>query len=152
MFWQEDYFNKDIASENNLGYKILRKGQIVFSPQNLWMGNINYNENYDIGIVSPSYKIYDIDTRFDPYYVNIVLKSPKAIKEYFLASEQGASIVRRNLNMDLFDNIEFKFPPLNIQHKTAVRMKNFQHTLDDQEKILHDLVKIKKGLLQQMFI
>ena len=43
IFSQREYFSKDIASENNVGYKIIRLHDIVLSPQNLWMGNINYN-------------------------------------------------------------------------------------------------------------
>ncbi len=39
LFNQSDYFTRDIASKDNSGYKILRKQQLVFSPQNLWLGN-----------------------------------------------------------------------------------------------------------------
>ena len=56
---QSEYFNREIASKDNTGYKILRIHQLVFSPQNLWLGNINVNTKYEVGIVSPSYKIYD---------------------------------------------------------------------------------------------
>ena len=152
LFWQEDYFNKDIASSDNKGYKILRKGQVVFSPQNLWMGNINYNEDFEIGIVSPSYKIYDINKMFDPYFVSVLLKTPIAMKEFFLASEQGASIVRRNLNMDLFENITFQIPSLDKQKDISIRLYKLQKNLDLNIKILDYLIKFKQGLLQQMFI
>ncbi|PZU06033.1 MAG: restriction endonuclease subunit S, partial [Chryseobacterium sp.] len=54
LFYQSEYFNNEVASKDNSGYKILRKNQLVFSPQNLWLGNINVNTNFDIGIVSPS--------------------------------------------------------------------------------------------------
>lgn len=152
LFWQEDYFNKDIASSDNKGYKILRKGQIVFSPQNLWMGNINYNEDFEIGIVSPSYKIYDINKNFDPYFISVLLKTPIAMKEFFLASEQGASIVRRNLNMNLFENIAFQIPSLDKQKDIATRLNKLQKNLEMHVKALDFLNKFKRGLLQQMFI
>ena len=60
IFSQREYFSKDIASENNVGYKIIRLHDVVLSPQNLWMGNINYNDRFEIGIVSPSYKVFSI--------------------------------------------------------------------------------------------
>ena len=44
IFSQREYFSKDIASENNVGYKVIRLHDVVLSPQNLWMGNINYND------------------------------------------------------------------------------------------------------------
>ena len=152
LFLQSDYFNKQAASENTIGYKILRKGQIVFSPQNLWMGNINYNSNFEIGIVSPSYKIYQINKKFNPYFIGVLLKEPIALKEYMLASEQGASIVRRNLNLELFNNIKFKIPTLEIQDKLAVILKTAITIIDKEELYLSMLNKYKNGLLQQMFI
>ena len=152
LFLQSDYFNKQAASENTIGYKILRKGQIVFSPQNLWMGNINYNSNFEIGIVSPSYKIYQINKKFNPYFIGVLLKEPIALKEYMLASEQGASIVRRNLNLELFNNIKFKIPTLEIQDKLAVILKTANTIIEKEELYLSMLNKYKNGLLQQMFI
>lgn len=72
LYTQEDYFNRQIASSDNTGYKILQRNQLVFSPQNLWMGNININDKYDIGIVSPSYKIYNVNKDVVlPQYLNI---------------------------------------------------------------------------------
>lgn len=152
LFLQSDYFNKQAASENTIGYKILRKGQIVFSPQNLWMGNINYNSNFEIGIVSPSYKIYQINKKFNPYFIGVLLKEPIALKEYMLASEQGASIVRRNLNLELFNNIKFKIPTLEIQDKLAVILQIANTIIDKEELYLSMLNQYKNGLLQQMFI
>ncbi|MEG1022803.1 MAG: hypothetical protein RSE50_15000, partial [Myroides sp.] len=38
LFYQDDYFKREVASKDNSGYKILRKNQLVFSPQNLWLG------------------------------------------------------------------------------------------------------------------
>ena len=52
LFLQKEYFNKQAASENNIGYKILKRNQLVLSPQNLWLGNININEAFEIGLVS----------------------------------------------------------------------------------------------------
>ena len=70
IFSQKEYFNKDIASEDNKGYKVVRRGHIVLSPQNLWMGNINYNDRFDIGIVSLSYKVFSIKEGFTIQYLS----------------------------------------------------------------------------------
>ena len=78
LYRQSDYFDKEVASANNVGYKVLRLGDIVLSPQNLWLGNINYNDAFKIGIVSPSYKVLSIREGYNPYYVSCFLKTPKA--------------------------------------------------------------------------
>ena len=112
IFSQREYFSKDIASENNVGYKIIRLHDVVLSPQNLWMGNVNYNDNFEVGIVSPSYKVFSIAENLDKRYIATLLKTHRALYNYMLVSEQGASIVRRNLNMEAFEQITFKIPPL----------------------------------------
>lgn len=152
LFMQNEYFNKQAASHDTTGYKILRRQQIVFSPQNLWMDNINYNDKFDIGIVSPSYKIYDIAPLYDSRYVGYMLKSNRAIKEYILASEQGASIVRRNLNMELFDKIQFPMPDLSLQQKYGKMLKLLDSSIHIHETFLARYLAMKAYLLQQLFI
>lgn len=118
IFPQREYFSKDIASENNVGYKIIRLHDVVLSPQNLWMGNINYNGKFDVGIVSPSYKIFSIAEGFDKEYIAATLKTHRALYNYMLVSEQGASVVRRNLNMEEFEQLVFKIPSFDQQQKS----------------------------------
>ena len=56
--------NGRVDSSSNIGYKILKRNQIVFSPQNLWLGNINLNKEFEIGIVSPSYKTFNLNLSY----------------------------------------------------------------------------------------
>ena len=65
IFSQEDFFKKQIASKNNIGYKIIRKNNLVFSTMNLWMGSLDVLTNYDIGIVSPAYIVLSMDETLD---------------------------------------------------------------------------------------
>lgn len=153
LFLQSEYFNKQAASENNIGYKILKRNQLVLSPQNLWMGNININDKYDIGIVSPSYKIFNIDTSIiNIQYFNNWIRTPRALYEYMISSEQGASIVRRNLNMDLFNSIIIKLPPINIQNKIGENIYSFNRLIELESNKLIKLQKLKKGFMQNMFV
>ena len=152
LFLQSEYFNRSIASDNNIGYKILKKNQIVLSPQNLWMGNINYNNKYEIGMVSPSYKIFNINKKFDKDYISNLLKTNKAIYYYTINSEQGASIVRRNLNMESFYEINFVIPDIAEQNKKGKIINEISQKIEKDEKKYQKLDKLKKGLLQKMFI
>lgn len=152
LFLQKEYFNREIASSDNTGYKILRRNQVVLSPQNLWMGNINFNDKYDIGIVSPSYKIFDINDKFDNKYIGYILRTPRAFYEFMQSSEQGASIVRRNLNMDLFNEITFDMPCKEEQIKIAKFIGSIDLKIEREQEKLEYLNEYKKGLLQQMFV
>ena len=152
IFSQREYFSKDIASENNVGYKIIRLHDIVLSPQNLWMGNINYNDKYDIGIVSPSYKIFSIANGYDNRFVATLLKTYRALYNYIQVSEQGASIVRRNLNMEAFEQLTFKIPPYTKQCKIGRLLDSMQKRLDLAISAQNCLELQKLWLLRNLFI
>ena len=152
IFSQREYFSKDIASENNVGYKIIRLHDIVLSPQNLWMGNINYNNKYDIGIVSPSYKIFSIASGYDNRFVATLLKTYRALYNYIQVSEQGASVVRRNLNMEAFEQLTFKIPPYTKQCKIGRLLDSMQKRLDLAISAQNCLELQKLWLLRNLFI
>ena len=152
IYSQRDYFNKDIASSDNTGYKVIRRGDIVLSPQNLWMGNINYNDKFNIGIVSPSYKVFSINPTFDSRFVASLLKSKKALWEYSLVSEQGASIVRRNLSMDGFMEIAFPLPDKDAQILIGDTIAAVNHRIELENNILYGINKQKHYFLKQLFI
>ena len=135
LFSQREYFSKDIASENNVGYKIIRLHDVVLSPQNLWMGNINYNDKFDIGIVSPSYKIFFISNNFDKRYVAAMLKTHRALYGYKLISEQGASVVRRNLNLEAFEQLIFKIPTIDKQQEIGKTISLLNSRLETERTL-----------------
>ena len=152
IFSQREYFSKDIASENNVGYKIIRLHDVVLSPQNLWMGNINYNDRFEIGIVSPSYKVFSIADGYDNQFVAAMLKTHRALYSYMMVSEQGASIVRRNLNMEAFSQLVFKIPSLDKQREIGCAISLLKSQLKTANKIIRAYTSQKLYLLRQMFI
>jgi type I restriction enzyme S subunit len=152
IFSQREYFSKDIASENNVGYKIIRLHDVVLSPQNLWMGNINYNDRFEIGIVSPSYKVFSIADGYDNQFVAAMLKTHRALYSYMMVSEQGASIVRRNLNMEAFSQLVFKIPSLDKQREIGYAISLLKSQLKTANKIIKAYTSQKQYLLRQMFI
>ena len=152
IFSQREYFSKDIASENNVGYKIIRLHDVVLSPQNLWMGNINYNDRFDIGIVSPSYKVFSIADGYDNQFVAAMLKTYRALYSYMMVSEQGASIVRRNLNMEAFLQLVFKIPSLDKQREIGCAISLLKSQLKTANKLIRAYTSQKQYLLRQMFI
>lgn len=152
IFSQREYLSKDIASENNVGYKIIRLHDVVLSPQNLWMGNINYNDRFEIGIVSPSYKVFSIADGYDNQFVAAMLKTHRALYSYMMVSEQGASIVRRNLNMEAFSQLVFKIPSLDKQREIGYAISLLKSQLKTANKIIKAYTSQKQYLLRQMFI
>lgn len=151
IFYQSDYFDKQVASENNIGYKIVYRGDIVLSPQNLWLGNINYNDVFEIGIVSPSYKIFEIKSGYDKTLISTIMKQPSMLHQYVLASEQGASIVRRNLNMDLFYKIKIILPSIEKQNQLGKIIETINKHIF-LCKLQLENIKSQRKILQQYLL
>ena len=103
-----EYREGRTASESNIGYKILKINDLVLSPQNLWLGNININ-TLVTGIVSPSYKTLKINN-LSLYFLLPQLKTKRMLEKYKQVSVQGASVVRRNLDFTEFMNISLVIP------------------------------------------
>lgn len=152
LFLQSDYFQREVASSNNIGYKITKLNDIIISPQNLWMGNITYNDKFENGIVSPSYHIYEIRDGYNKQYIATILKSYKALYRYKSISEQGASVVRRNLNMDAFLDITFPIPSKRKQDEAGMIIQQFHLKLDVENQYLDSLFSQKTYFLNNMFI
>lgn len=139
-----------VSGHSNIGYKVIDNGDIVLSPQNLWLGNINLN-NMGKGIVSPSYHTFKI-VNANPIFVNFQLKTKKMLFEYKMVSVQGASVVRRNLDMDAFKKIVIKIPNEKEQIKIASLFSSISNIINNHQNKLTQLTTLKKYLLQKLFI
>ncbi len=146
---QEEHFNKQIASENNIGYKVLRRGQLAFSTMNLWMGSVDVLENYDIGIISPAYKIFEFnENTMLIHFGKFFMKSDAMLWRYKINSEQGASIVRRNLDLTALLHTKIKIPSTKEQTAIANVLTAADHEIDLLRQDLEQEKQKKKALMQ----
>ncbi|KRN56751.1 restriction endonuclease subunit S [Carnobacterium divergens] len=138
-----------VSGTSNQGYKIIEDGCLVLSPQNLWLGNININ-NIGVGLVSPSYKTFKF-TKANSKFIGPQLRTQRMLEAYKNASSQGASLVRRNLELDSFYQIAIHLPNDNEQDKIANFFNNMDSTIVLYKGKLDLLKELKKGFLQKMF-
>ncbi|MHA7761640.1 restriction endonuclease subunit S [Enterococcus faecalis] len=139
-----------VSGNSNLGYKIIDDGDLVLSPQNLWLGNININ-NIGQGLVSPSYKTFKIiDLNIE--FLNPQLRTNKMLDQYKNASTQGASIVRRNLELDLFYQIRIFIPKNEEQKQIGLLFRKLNESISLHQSKLDSIKYLKKAYLQNMFI
>ena len=139
-----------VSGTSNLGYKIIENGDLVLSPQNLWIGNINVND-IGIGLVSPSYKTFKFVSVFGSF-IEPQLRMPRLMEKYKNASTQGASVVRRNLELDSFYQITIRVPKSDEQRKIGDFFRQLDDLITLHQRELDSLKNMKKSLLQQMFI
>lgn len=139
-------------SSSNIGYKVLSKNELVLSPQNLWLGNININFNFGNSLVSPSYKVFSLTNNVNIIYLNSLLHHPKMMYLYKVVSVQGASVVRRNLDIEAFKNLTLKLPSIEAQDKIGNLLDKNKQLIDNLENKKEQFSKVKTTLLNTMFI
>ena len=61
-----------------------------------------------------------------------------------ISSEQGASVVRRNLDIDLFNEITIKLPNIDVQNKLGKQISNLNKKIDLENDKLYKLLELKK--------
>ncbi len=151
---QRDYFDKDIANQNNLeGYYVVDSNDFVYNPRisvHAPVGPINRN-NLDKGVMSPLYlifKFHDINIDFMEYFFQ------SSIWHRYMSSI--ANYGARHDRMNITNSDFFKMP---IGVPSALEMKKVAGFLRDLDTLIqiHNIKlklmqKFKKGLLQQMFV
>ncbi|MBC2697295.1 MAG: hypothetical protein HF976_11665 [ANME-2 cluster archaeon] len=146
---QSYHFKKQIASSDNIGYKIINKGELVFSTMNLWMGSLDILKYPNIGLVSPAYKTFKINyDKVDGAFFEELIKSSKMLWFYKINSEQGASIVRRNLDLQGLLSTKIQIPKINEQMKIGQFIQEINLELNNLRQYLENLKEQKRGLMQ----
>lgn len=149
---QNEQFNRQIASQNNIGYKIVERGNLVFSTMNLWMGSLDVLKGYDIGIVSPAYKVFSFNKKYMiPEFGDYFMKTSYMIWVYNSSSEQGASIVRKNLDLHMLLNTKVSIPDIPEQQAIARILKQADKEIQLLQQKL-DLVKQEKKAIMQLLL
>ena len=98
-------------------------------------------------MVSPSYKVFEIKN-CNKIFISYIIKIPRMLYEYELASKQGASIVRRNLDINLFYLIKINLPPLEEQNKIAEVLSKADEEIELLKRDLEQEKDKKKALMQ----
>lgn len=135
-----------VSGESNIGYKIVENNDVVLSPQNLWLGNINVN-TIGKGIVSPSYKTFKV-VGIDIAFIEPQLRVDRMLNAYKNASTQGASVVRRNLEMELFYDIELLAPDIKEQQEIGHFFSSINKLIVLYQQKLEVEQKRRKALMQ----
>ncbi len=134
FIYQEEYFEKKIASENRENYKIVKKGWIGYRPPGLDIGTIGLQELDDIVIVSPLYAIFEItnDSVLDKFLI-ILLQSDQfkqIVKPLMIGS------TRPLVTSKVFLNLSIPLPPLEVQQEIVAEIEGYQKLIDGCRQVI----------------
>ena len=151
LFLQSEYFNKQIASEDNTGYNIVPKGYFTYrhmSDDSIFYFNIN--DIIDFGIVSTLYPVFTVNEGMNSRFLRYYLNEGYDFKKYCLLQKQGGS--RTYMYLNKLKGFRGKFPVIMEQNNIAKFLLDIDSLVNKEKEKLEELKQWKKGLLQQMFI
>ncbi|MFR3832427.1 MAG: restriction endonuclease subunit S [Acutalibacteraceae bacterium] len=150
IYVQSEYFNKQAACEENVGYKKIPYGYCTYrSMSDTGEFRFNIQKTVQMGIVSPAYPvftstIYDID--FVAFYLN---KSTRLRKQIIEAKEGGT---RFALLFSKLSNLTIPKIAKQQQTKMIEIYHAFLRKEDIERDYLNKLREQKSYLLSKMFI
>lgn len=149
------YLNSELFSHfrgsSNIGYLKVKKNDLILSAQNLHLGNCNVNLRFEHGIISPAYKVYEL-VGCNPLFMQAWVKKDST-KDFFLkSSTEGASVCRKNIVWEELYKQELPVPSIEEQTKVGEYFYSLDHLIALHQRKCDELKKMKKFMLQNMFI
>lgn len=150
---QRDYFDKDIANQNNLeGYYIVEKGDYVYNPRisNIApVGPLSKNR-IETGVMSPLYTVFRFDNSSNDFYAQYFQSTNwhKYLKE---VSNKGARFDRMSITPNIFMDMPIPAPTIKEQEKIADCFGSLDDLISAVTDKVEALKEHKKGLMQQLF-
>ncbi len=152
---QNEYFGRQIASENTARYIEVKKNDFIYNDRitkESKYGTIRRLTRYEIGIVSPIYKCFrffsDEESCFWEYYFSTNLHE----NEYKKLANEGARGGRYNISSDKLLTSSVLTPKLaKEQQKIADCLTSLDELIEKHKNKLDLLKEHRKGLMQGLF-
>ncbi len=151
---QIEHLGRSYTGNNISTYKILNKGQIVYTKSPLKLkpfGIIKVNNNKP-GIVSVLYAIYDVKEGFEPNYISVYFEPNFRLNRYLLPLINKGAKNTINISDETALSGEVHIPlSYAEQQKIASYFQSLDSLIQTTSKELTSLKQIKAASLQSMF-
>ncbi|MCR8964239.1 restriction endonuclease subunit S [Brevibacillus halotolerans] len=141
-----DFLTKDASKKT---YLLTKYDDIVYNPSNLKYGAIDRNKHGQ-GVISPIYITFETDEI--PSFIELIVKSEN-FKQRALQYEEGTVTKRQSVKPENLLSLNVLLPiSKDEQLKIGKFFEQLDNTIDLCHRELNSLEKLKKSLLQQMFV
>ena len=152
---QKDFFDHEIVNKNNIGrYYIVSPNDFVYNPRisvTAPVGPINRNKLCKRGIMSPLYTVFH-PRNMNEIFLEFFFKTNKWHKFMEYNGDSGARSDRFSIKTELFYAMTIPFPSHEEQSKVGICFDSLDHLITLHQSKLDKLQKIKKSMLESMFV
>ena len=149
MFLNSELFGH-FRGTTTIGYLRVKKNDLILSAQNLHLGNANVNLRFEHGIISPAYKVYDLNS-CDPEFVQAWVKKDNTKNFFLAATTEGASQCRKNIEWETLGKQTISMPSMDEQRQIGAYFRNLDHLITLHQRKLEKLKIVKKAMLENCF-
>lgn len=151
LFLQSDYFNKQVASKDNTGYKIIRRGQFTYRAMSD-TGEFfpNMLECADVGIVSPAYPVFEIikQDQIVPEYLNYYFKSNR-FQNSISTFAQGST--RTSVKFGKLKKVSIELPEIKKQYQIIRTLDLLRTIINNRKKEVLELDELIRARFVELF-
>ena len=150
LYLQSDYFNKQVASKDNTGYKIIKRGQFTYRAMSD-TGEFfpNTLDCTDIGIVSPAYPVFEIAKPIViPEFLKYYFKS-NGFQQSIASFAQGST--RTSIKYGKLKTVLMELPDLKEQQRHVEILDTAQRIINDRKKEIEKLDDLIKARFVELF-
>jgi len=147
---QSEYFNRVVASKDNTGYKVIRKGQFTYrAMSDDGFFRFNRLSEQEAGIISPAYEVFECETqKADPIFMDYLLNSGIVLSQIYGAAQGGT---RLSLRLSTLSEFDAEIPPLPEQKKIAEILSGIDRSIQAEVNMASKITKQYQGVLSQIF-
>lgn len=153
---QREFFDKDIAVDGNTpNYYVIQKGDFVYNPRKSNTAPYGPFNRYILdeeGIISPLYTCLVLQADIDPAYLAWYFKSDAWYRYIYDNGSQGVRHDRVSMTDELLMGIPVSFPQKDQQQKIAQYFALIEQRLLAAQREYDQLVAMRTGFMQQLFI
>ena len=143
----EDVFTKQVYSKSTKNYKIVRRNQVAYNPARANIGSIAMLKEYDVGLVSPIYTVFEIKDTITPTFFYYYMKQPifqEMIKHHAIGT------TRQNFPFEAFKMFPMVVPPMKLQLKFEEIAKPIEQKIAKLKEENEVLSEIRDTLLPKL--
>lgn len=143
----EDVFTKQVYSKSTKNYKIVRRNQVAYNPARANIGSIAMLKEYDVGLVSPIYTVFEMKDTITPTFFYYYMKQPifqEMIKHHAIGT------TRQNFPFEAFKMFPMVVPPMELQLKFEEMAKPIEQKIAKLKEENEVLVEIRDTLLPKL--
>ena len=141
--------DREVASEDTSNYKIVQYNDFAYNPARINVGSIARMKKYNKGIISPMYICFSCKEKLLPEYLEYYYDS-EVFRHEMTKRLEGS--VRMCLSYESMTNIPVDLPKVEEQKRMTKVLVKIDNKIEKEETIFRAIKRLKKGLLQKMFI